>query len=328
MRTKPITYNDSRLAEPTGISDGIARRIGARLLHEVREALPPTIFFFVGFNFIVLTTNLLVAQYLVAVSNFMLATGRTRCRQSGAGRQQDPVIETLRSGSADPTHPVQDRVLLGCCVFGAPARAVRALRARGQSAGPFHRLFDDDLLMAPFFRHLPVDPRTLLDLCDSIGIKPSFRSGRNAAAPVHAPAVKSATQSATTPARAVAPEPAYRRALGSRIARSDQRRTPRVDRHSAAPRAIIARKVSSKRENCLQKRCCRLAWTEEKKLVTDTNRPAKRWLGALSTAPRSGEISPKNYRFVTNTKAGITAMRTRGPLRARVVRGAQPAADG
>ena len=74
MRTKPITYNDSRLAEPTGISAGIARRIGARLLHEVREALPPTIFFFVGFNFIVLTTNLLVAQYLVAVSNFMLAT--------------------------------------------------------------------------------------------------------------------------------------------------------------------------------------------------------------------------------------------------------------
>ena len=46
----------------------------------------------------------------------------------------------------------------------------------------------------------------------------------------------------------------------------------------------------------MQKRCCRLAWTEEKKLVTDTNRPAKRWLGALSAAPRSGEISPKNYR--------------------------------
>ena len=62
------------MAEPTGISDGIARRIGAQLLHEVGEALPPTIFFFVGFNFIVLTTNLLVAQYLVAVSNFMLAT--------------------------------------------------------------------------------------------------------------------------------------------------------------------------------------------------------------------------------------------------------------
>ena len=49
-------------------------RIGARVLHELRGALPPTIFFFVGFNFIVLTTNLLVANYAVAVSNFMLAT--------------------------------------------------------------------------------------------------------------------------------------------------------------------------------------------------------------------------------------------------------------
>jgi len=44
---------------------------------DVRTAppfLPPTIFFFVGFNFIVLTTNLLVADYAVAVNDFMLAT--------------------------------------------------------------------------------------------------------------------------------------------------------------------------------------------------------------------------------------------------------------
>src|SRR5271157_5116107 len=74
MRTKPILYDDSRPAEPIGIPAGVARRIGARLLHEAREALPPTIFFFVGFNLIVLTTNLLVAEYAVAVSNFMLAT--------------------------------------------------------------------------------------------------------------------------------------------------------------------------------------------------------------------------------------------------------------
>jgi len=53
---------------------GRAGRIGSRILHELREALPPTLFFFIGFNFIVLTTNLLVARYAVAVSNFMLAT--------------------------------------------------------------------------------------------------------------------------------------------------------------------------------------------------------------------------------------------------------------
>src|SRR3954454_20207524 len=61
-------------ADPVDRVSGIARRIGGRILHELREALPPTIFFFIGFNFVVLTTNLLVAEYAVAVSNFMLAT--------------------------------------------------------------------------------------------------------------------------------------------------------------------------------------------------------------------------------------------------------------
>jgi hypothetical protein len=70
MRTKPVLYDGGRPA----MSAGVARRIGTRLAQEAREVLAPTIFFFVGFNFIVLTTNLLVAQYLVAVSNFMLAT--------------------------------------------------------------------------------------------------------------------------------------------------------------------------------------------------------------------------------------------------------------
>jgi hypothetical protein len=76
MRTQPASLDVHRVGIDVSVNKpaGVARRIGARLLHEVREALPPTIFFFVGFNFIVLTTNLLVAQYLVAVSNFMLAT--------------------------------------------------------------------------------------------------------------------------------------------------------------------------------------------------------------------------------------------------------------
>ena len=51
-----------------------ARRAILRMLHEARDAVAPTLFFFIGFNFIVLATNLLVAQYLVAVSNFLLAT--------------------------------------------------------------------------------------------------------------------------------------------------------------------------------------------------------------------------------------------------------------
>src|SRR6516165_4128119 len=76
MKTKPISFYD----RPPGMDvfvrklTGAARRIGGGLLHEVREAAPPTIFFFVGFNLIVLTTRLLAADYGVALGNFMLAT--------------------------------------------------------------------------------------------------------------------------------------------------------------------------------------------------------------------------------------------------------------
>ena len=52
----------------------VLQRLGIRIVGELKQALPPTIFFFVGFNLIVLTTNLLVASYAVAVSSFMLAT--------------------------------------------------------------------------------------------------------------------------------------------------------------------------------------------------------------------------------------------------------------
>jgi hypothetical protein len=75
MRSDPLSYQRARAdAERTGNPAGLGRRIGARLLHEVREALPPTIFFFLGFNFIVLTSNLLVARYVIGLGNFMLAT--------------------------------------------------------------------------------------------------------------------------------------------------------------------------------------------------------------------------------------------------------------
>jgi hypothetical protein len=78
MRSAAVPDRDKtseiEVAERTGPSAGFARRTGAFLLHELDEILPPTIFFFIGFNLIVLTTNLLVADYFVTVGNFMLAT--------------------------------------------------------------------------------------------------------------------------------------------------------------------------------------------------------------------------------------------------------------
>ena len=61
-------------AEPTLTSAGLARRAGAFLLREFLEILPPTIFFFIGFNLIVLTTNLILADYGAQFASFMLAT--------------------------------------------------------------------------------------------------------------------------------------------------------------------------------------------------------------------------------------------------------------
>jgi hypothetical protein len=60
--------------EPTPTSAGFVRRAGAFLLREFREILPPTIFFFIGFNLILLTTNLILADYGTQFSSFMLAT--------------------------------------------------------------------------------------------------------------------------------------------------------------------------------------------------------------------------------------------------------------
>jgi hypothetical protein len=74
MKTRLLERGDDQPVKLTESAVPITRRIGARLLHEAREALAPTFFFFVGFNFIVFTTNLLLADYAVAVSSFMLAT--------------------------------------------------------------------------------------------------------------------------------------------------------------------------------------------------------------------------------------------------------------
>jgi hypothetical protein len=64
----------SEAGVPGRAAEGFVRRVGHWWLHELRELLPPTIFFVVGFNLIVLTTNLILAEYKVAFASFMLAT--------------------------------------------------------------------------------------------------------------------------------------------------------------------------------------------------------------------------------------------------------------
>src|SRR5215467_11580419 len=49
-------------------------RIGHFLAHEFRQVIPPTLFFFVGFNLILFTKRLILAQYLIQFAGFFVAT--------------------------------------------------------------------------------------------------------------------------------------------------------------------------------------------------------------------------------------------------------------
>ncbi len=49
-------------------------RVGHVLLHEFREVVPPTIFFFFGFNLILFTKRLILEEYLVQFTGFFIAT--------------------------------------------------------------------------------------------------------------------------------------------------------------------------------------------------------------------------------------------------------------
>jgi hypothetical protein len=50
-------------------------RIAAFLVKELKEVLPPTLFFAIGFCIIELTTQLILDDYLVRFANYMVAVG-------------------------------------------------------------------------------------------------------------------------------------------------------------------------------------------------------------------------------------------------------------
>jgi hypothetical protein len=56
------------------VTPGRWAKLGSSLLHEFREVVPPTIFFFVGFNLVLFTKQLFLQQYLIAYTGFFIAT--------------------------------------------------------------------------------------------------------------------------------------------------------------------------------------------------------------------------------------------------------------
>jgi hypothetical protein len=83
------------IVEVTARPPGLWRRLLAGLLHELRLIVPPTLYFLVGFNLILFTKRLILAEYLIEFSGFMLAAVSAlggfwneaqRAKRSGSGR--------------------------------------------------------------------------------------------------------------------------------------------------------------------------------------------------------------------------------------------------
>src|SRR5215472_14332272 len=102
MRTEPLSYDDeSPIAEPVEKAAGIAHKIGIRLFHEVREALPPTIFFFCRLQFHRAHDE--SPRRAVSRRGKQLHArdyGGASCGKGGLGRQQNPVFAALRPRAA------------------------------------------------------------------------------------------------------------------------------------------------------------------------------------------------------------------------------------
>jgi hypothetical protein len=52
----------------------MSSRVLSFIIKELKQILPPTLFFAVSFNLLVLTTNLLLADYLKSFASFLVAT--------------------------------------------------------------------------------------------------------------------------------------------------------------------------------------------------------------------------------------------------------------
>ena len=59
---------------PLEAKTGWPTKLGHILAHEFRLMLPPTLFFLVGFNLILLTKRLILAEYLIEFTGFAIAT--------------------------------------------------------------------------------------------------------------------------------------------------------------------------------------------------------------------------------------------------------------
>ena len=96
--------NQPALAASTPAS--FLRRTFDWWIAQVKHALPPTIFFFVGFNLILWTRRLILEEHGVEFGGFLTADGGLAGWKSGPGNRQSTFYAALRRCAAHPAHLV------------------------------------------------------------------------------------------------------------------------------------------------------------------------------------------------------------------------------
>jgi hypothetical protein len=94
----------------------------AFLIKELKELVPPTVFFAVSFNLLVLTTNLILADYLHSIGSFLIAT--TSALVVGKSVLVADAVPLLRRFDAAP---MIQAVLFKTTIYWAVVFAVRFL---------------------------------------------------------------------------------------------------------------------------------------------------------------------------------------------------------
>ena len=139
--------------------------VRAFLIKELKEVWPPTLYFAVSFNLLVLTINLILADYLRSFASFMVATATALVvGKAVLVANALPLLRRFDVAPHDSTHPVQNHLLLGGGFSCAVSGKARRIPFRRRNLRWNLRVCDDSLHLAPLFRYTDLDLRSLSDL--------------------------------------------------------------------------------------------------------------------------------------------------------------------
>ncbi len=211
------------------LTGGRGARVREWLVEEVRHALPAVVFFAIGFNLIVLSMNLVLAQYFIHFSGFLVAT--TAALVVGKAVLVADKMPFLRRFD---TAPLIRPILFKTFVYWAFVFVARLLEAwihyaveTGKVFG-FRSVHGATILLAPVPVHPALDPGAVPDLHGGVGAERGVRRRRAGAHPVQASLKQAETEPPTAGARAGPSEPAGRDAFGCRAVAAGDRRASRA----------------------------------------------------------------------------------------------------